>query len=637
MRKINFIQKTNKKFLVFYILIAIFLRVIYPIFHNEFLYDNYALTLGYIILPFSFSVFSGLINFSNKSKFNREDFQNIFWNIYLSGYLVILFFTLFSHFVFLPYKIKIAVLETKFSFYLFYLLSPISLYTISTFTSLLTERFISSLLLFPLIFVFFIFIFMPLLVVFVLISPNLSFLLFFLFVFLNGFLLYLSLILWNGYVKNLPVKKNILKSIVIFCLFSFISNGLSNLVTTIRLKETIEECKKKGIKTDLEEIVPQFISDEKNAAIVYNEIFKIIEEVEKKNKKEIEFVPYKSVERPEELKEEELQKGKRIIESNEFKNVFNLLEKAVNMPCRFNIEYGGPKTLLSHLSRLRNLAGYTCAKIFFCLKDKKYDEAIKFAKIGLKIGDSLKDEPTLTSQLTRFAIDKITMKSINSIFNDKEIKISEDKYREILSILNEKETDISKALNEEMVMVIFWKPWKEMEYGKFKRIIWFMSLPVIKNDYIFYLSCFPNIIEISQKPYYSVKRDIEKLEDSKLKIYNNRLGFIKHIYSSAILTPILEKSIVQKTCYSAYIDTFKIVVGLKTYKQKYGKYPERLDKLVPEILPSLLVDPFTGNEFIYKREKDGFLIYSLGENRKDDGGMLDDKTGKDDIGWKIEL
>jgi len=103
------------------------------------------------------------------------------------------------------------------------------------------------------------------------------------------------------------------------------------------------------------------------------------------------------------------------------------------------------------------------------------------------------------------------------------------------------------------------------------------------------------------------------------------------------LVPALEEFLRQQARYTPYIDTFKIMVGLKIYKQKYGKYPEKLQLLTPEILPFLPVDPFTGKEFIYRIEKNGFLIYSLGENEKDDNGIYNPKENKDDIGWKVEI
>jgi hypothetical protein len=274
------------------------------------------------------------------------------------------------------------------------------------------------------------------------------------------------------------------------------------------------------------------------------------------------------------------------------------------------------------------------------LKDKKYDEAIKFAKIGLKIGDSLKDEPLLISQLTRFAIDETIMMSINSIFNVKGIKISENDYMEILSILNGKKTDISKTLNGELV--IFVKPiiFGGLKYNKFYKVINAIYLPLLKNDFIFYSKYFSCIMEFSKKSYYQAKKDIKNLKENDFKKYSNVFYSIKHMYFGRLITllaPALESSIVQGTNYSAYIDTFKIVIGLKIYKERYGKYPEKIQLLAPEILPSLPYDPFTGKEFIYKKEKDGVLIYSLGENEKDDNGIFDRKTKKDDIGWKLEI
>ena len=654
----------KKKFLIFALLFTFFWRFLPKIFHFYNLnYKDYAFCLGYIILPISFSIFLGLMNFSNKERFTLGDFYSnykiIFWNIYLKGIFILLFLIFFSHIVFLPYKVEIFKGNPKSIFYSFYLFSLISLYTISTFASLLTGKFIINLFSFPFVFIFYLFIFLPLIVVFILISS--SYILFFIlfFGFFNWFLIYLSLILWDGCIKNISVKKKVLKSFLLFFIFSFALNGLSNLGVNIRLKNTFEELKKKGIKTELKEVIPQLIPDEKNGAIIYEEIFKIIEEVEKKNKKEIEFIPYQSCKKIEELKEEELKKGKRIIESDEFNKVFNLVEKAVNMPCRFNIEYGkGPEVLLSYLSEallsrlsgLRNLSRYIRAKIYFCLKDKKYDEAIKFAKIGLKIGDYLKDEPLLISQLTRFAIDETVMMSINSVFNVKGIKISENDYMEILSILNGKQTNLSEVLNGELV--IFEKPiiseylrilyrhsLKDLKYEKFNKIMDLIFMPVIKNGFVFYLSHYSTIIEISKKPYYLAKKDIKNLKENDFKKYSNVFYSIKHMYFGRLITllPALESSIIQGTNYSAYIDTFKIVIGLKIYKEKYGKYPEKIQLLTPEILPSLPYDPFTGNEFIYKREKDGFLIYSLGENEKDDNGIFDRKTKKDDIGWKLEI
>ena len=62
-------------------------------------------------------------------------------------------------------------------------------------------------------------------------------------------------------------------------------------------------------------------------------------------------------------------------------------------------------------------------------------------------------------------------------------------------------------------------------------------------------------------------------------------------------------------------------IALKRYQLKHGNYPPDLNSLVPELLPSVPLDPVDGQPLRYHRNADGtFLLYSIGENGKDDGG-----------------
>jgi hypothetical protein len=48
--------------------------------------------------------------------------------------------------------------------------------------------------------------------------------------------------------------------------------------------------------------------------------------------------------------------------------------------------------------------------------------------------------------------------------------------------------------------------------------------------------------------------------------------------------------------------------------------PETLEKLVPDYLSAPLIDPFSGEELKYRHDDAGYKVYSIGANRKDDGG-----------------
>jgi hypothetical protein len=47
-----------------------------------------------------------------------------------------------------------------------------------------------------------------------------------------------------------------------------------------------------------------------------------------------------------------------------------------------------------------------------------------------------------------------------------------------------------------------------------------------------------------------------------------------------------------------------------------------LSSLVPEYLDAMLFDPFTDQPLIYRIERDGFVLYSAGNDGRDDGGQF---------------
>ena len=90
--------------------------------------------------------------------------------------------------------------------------------------------------------------------------------------------------------------------------------------------------------------------------------------------------------------------------------------------------------------------------------------------------------------------------------------------------------------------------------------------------------------------------------------------------------------IIRSAKRDARLGAAELAAGIYIYKIENGNYPESLDKLVPGIVKELPPDPFTGESFTYRPEGNGFIIYSLGENRRDDGGERE--SPDDDISWK---
>jgi hypothetical protein len=80
-------------------------------------------------------------------------------------------------------------------------------------------------------------------------------------------------------------------------------------------------------------------------------------------------------------------------------------------------------------------------------------------------------------------------------------------------------------------------------------------------------------------------------------------------------------------------------LAAERYRLAKGEWPESLHGLVPAYLPAVPKDPFSGEALRLRRVEDGLVIYSVGEDGKDDGGNLqhltEEKYSHIDYGFRL--
>jgi len=69
-----------------------------------------------------------------------------------------------------------------------------------------------------------------------------------------------------------------------------------------------------------------------------------------------------------------------------------------------------------------------------------------------------------------------------------------------------------------------------------------------------------------------------------------------------------------------------VMAAVELYRAEHDTYPATLTQLVPDYLQVLPEDPFTGASFGYAAGSNDYLLYSLGPDMEDDGGILLDPT-----------
>jgi hypothetical protein len=105
---------------------------------------------------------------------------------------------------------------------------------------------------------------------------------------------------------------------------------------------------------------------------------------------------------------------------------------------------------------------------------------------------------------------------------------------------------------------------------------------------------------------------------------------------AAMLAPAMEKAS-QKTVRSqTAVKLALAAIALERYRVAHGDFPEKLEQLVPQFLAAVPQDPMAQQPFHYKRTDDGwFLLYSVGPDGKDDGGVMrsGNPRDKEDKDW----
>ena len=64
------------------------------------------------------------------------------------------------------------------------------------------------------------------------------------------------------------------------------------------------------------------------------------------------------------------------------------------------------------------------------------------------------------------------------------------------------------------------------------------------------------------------------------------------------------------------------MLSAERYRQARGRWPAEMTEMIPEFLPTPLLDPFTGKSLIMRRTADGLKIYSVSLDGEDNGGNL---------------
>jgi hypothetical protein len=157
------------------------------------------------------------------------------------------------------------------------------------------------------------------------------------------------------------------------------------------------------------------------------------------------------------------------------------------------------------------------------------------------------------------------------------------------------------------------------------------KLAWINEDQLFYLKTMqeslaaPRLLK-AHRPWLEVTQAVAKV-GARLNNLNGWSDRFRY-YLSLMAIPNFTRASERVAQVETERQMTLAAIGLKRYQLRHGNLPSNLEVLAPEFLPVLPYDPMSGKSLCYRlKDNGGFVLYSVGEDGKDDGGDPSPRVG----------
>lgn len=292
---------------------------------------------------------------------------------------------------------------------------------------------------------------------------------------------------------------------------------------------------------------------------------------------------------------------------------------------RFPVDYSqGRAVALPAVSGVREAA--MLLRLEFEVRAHQHDPrgAAESMRALLVLSRSLEKDPTLISLSVKIALDGLATRALA----DKLclVRFSDEELLEFQQIVraNSPETCLKTAFIGERALGYSMLLRPELMGTERPS-----PLPPFHADKATYLTYMNGVVNASGgdlEDLYPAIRDMEQGIAGAAKSWASRWTAG---YSCTLMSPV--GMVWEATARElASLRSIDAAIGVELYRREKGRLPDSLSELAPKYLAAPPVDPYTGDPMIYTQSVDGFAIYGLGKNKKDDGGTFDYGKNSDD-------
>jgi hypothetical protein len=308
---------------------------------------------------------------------------------------------------------------------------------------------------------------------------------------------------------------------------------------------------------------------------------------------------------------------------------FSLFNQGVGFQqSRYPIDLNrGQAVLLPHLPKFKNAAQILEFSALSHAATGQGKEAGDDVLMNLALARSLESEPVLISQLVRVACDMIAVKALEQTINrvvlpPRTLDQLQESFRQseeqeaagfgfTRALVGERTTDLSLfGMLPEQYLVVSEKATPRERAQLTPEII----KEILAADRQHCATTFDQVFAERNKPFP------QRLSQDEIFSGAATVATNKHFILSSMLLPGLPRAASREAGGLAYLRLAQTAVALERFRSTHtNNYCESLNELMPKFLRTVPKDPFDGKSLRYYKVGNGYALYSVGRNLKNDG------------------
>lgn len=314
---------------------------------------------------------------------------------------------------------------------------------------------------------------------------------------------------------------------------------------------------------------------------------------------------------------------------------------------------------LPHLINVRNACSRLQLRACAELAAGRNDEALADVKLMCYLADSVKDEPFLISYLVRITCVQLAIQPVweglaGHAWSEAQLQELEARFQQYNFVADMKRPfDGERAvgvMTPDLIrkkglglLVELMGPGQPTSMDRKIANWWGGIIPGgwFKQEQVNYCELYQMQMEGAFNPEQRrisparIEANTQKLQrELNPGIFGRAASsFLHHHVLASLLLPAYDHIFLNAARAQTAANQAALACALERFRLANGKFPDKLEALAPQFISQLPGDPLSGEAYKYRRADDGqFVLYSIGWNEKDDGGvpgktLFDEKQG----------